>query len=79
MKKLNILNTILKIMIVLCIVFIVGAVVYQNTMMEDKTEVVAEETTEDGNVVDNGDGTHTHTYTDENGETHEETHDNIEE
>lgn len=75
MKKLNILNWILKIMIVLCVVFIIGAVVYQNTIMKETTNVVSE----DSNVVDNGDGTHTHTYTDENGETHEETHDNSEE
>ena len=82
MKKINFINGVLIALIIFVSVIGIGGVIYQRVVLDQKETSTISNTkvdttnihTDMSNVIDNGNGTHTHTYIDENGETVKETH-----
>ena len=82
MKKMNFINGVLIALIIFVSVIGIGGVIYQQVVLNPKETSTISNTEVDttninsntSNVIDNGNGTHTHTYIDENGETVKETH-----
>ena len=58
-KKVGTLNIVFTSIIAILVVFLIGAVVYQRTVLQTSAD--------NENVIYNEDGTHTHIYTDEDG------------
>lgn len=65
-KKVGTLNIVFTSIIAILVVFLIGAVVYQRTVLQTSAD--------NENVIYNEDETHTHIYTDEDGHKHQETH-----
>ena len=82
MKKMNFINGVLIALIIFVSVIGISGIIYQRVVLDPKETSKISNTEVDttninsnmSNVIDNGNGTHTHTYIDENGEIVKETH-----